>query len=88
MSGSLSSAGECFVDVDSALRQMPQLSAWMIEWQLQNGTLVLRGRVRSFYQKQLAQTAARRLRGVDQVINEIEVEQHVVGCRPHDEREH
>jgi len=37
------------------------------------GVLMLRGRLTSFYQKQLAQEAVVRLPGVTQVINDIEV---------------
>jgi osmotically-inducible protein OsmY len=37
------------------------------------GVLVLRGRVSSFYEKQLAQEAVRKLDGVDQIVNQIEV---------------
>jgi osmotically-inducible protein OsmY len=38
-----------------------------------DGVLLLRGRVSSFYEKQLAQEAVRKLEGVDQIVNQIEV---------------
>jgi osmotically-inducible protein OsmY len=38
------------------------------------GVLVLRGRVSSFYQKQLAQEGVAHIEGVVRVVNEIEVE--------------
>ena len=38
-----------------------------------NGMLFLRGRLSSFYQKQLAQEAVARLPGVTQVVNQTEV---------------
>jgi osmotically-inducible protein OsmY len=60
--------------IESVLRQTPQLVARSIEWRLEEGTLVLRGRVTSFHQKQLAQTAARRLPGISRIVNELEVE--------------
>lgn len=60
--------------IESVLRQTPQLVARRIEWHLDQGTLVLSGRVMSFYQKQLAQTATRRLPGIDRIVNELEVE--------------
>ena len=73
-------------DVESALRQALPLSAHTIEWQLTDSTLVLRGRVQSFYHKQLVTIAARRLPGIDKVINELEVEHRATGRRPlHDE---
>lgn len=39
-----------------------------------NGTLVLSGRVRSFYKKQIAQTVVAEVRGVQQIVNQIEVD--------------
>jgi osmotically-inducible protein OsmY len=41
--------------------------------EFKEGLLFLRGRLASFYQKQLAQEAVSRLEEVDQVINHIEV---------------
>lgn len=38
-----------------------------------NGVLVLQGRVKTYYLKQLAQTAAARLQGTERVDNRIEV---------------
>jgi len=38
-----------------------------------SGVLYLRGRVRSYYHKQLAQESVMNLAGIEQVINEIEV---------------
>ena len=37
------------------------------------GVVTLRGRVSSYYQKQLAQTAAMRVAGVEQLENQVEV---------------
>lgn len=41
--------------------------------EFREGLLLLRGRVSSYYHKQVAQEAVRRLDAVDQVINQIEV---------------
>ena len=38
------------------------------------GVLLLRGRLPSFYQKQLAQHAVASVKGVSQIVNEIEVD--------------
>ena len=38
-----------------------------------NGVLFLRGRSRSFYEKQIAQESVKGIAGVAQVVNEIEV---------------
>lgn len=37
------------------------------------GVLVLRGRSRSFYEKQIAQESVKGIAGVDRVVNKIEV---------------
>ena len=42
--------------------------------QYDHGTLFLRGRLPSFHQKQVAQEAIARVKGVTQVINRIEVD--------------
>jgi len=40
----------------------------------EQGVLLLRGRVSSFYHKQVAQEAVARVNGVTQVVNDIEVD--------------
>jgi osmotically-inducible protein OsmY len=60
--------------VAHVLRRTPELSGSGISWHVEEGALVLRGRVRSFYQKQVAQTVAVQLDGIARVINELEVE--------------
>jgi osmotically-inducible protein OsmY len=62
--------------VDAAkerLRKQPHLTIQRIWCEFDQGNLVLRGQVPSFYHKQLAQTAVANLDGVLQIINEIEV---------------
>jgi osmotically-inducible protein OsmY len=51
----------------------PHLAVQRIWCEYSEQTLFLHGHVPSFYLKQLAQTAVAGLRGVDQVVNEIEV---------------
>ena len=41
--------------------------------EFREGLLLLRGRVSSYYHKQVAQEAVRRLEDVDRVVNQIEV---------------
>lgn len=45
-----------------------------VAWELNGTTVVLRGRVRSFYLKQVAQSVALRQSGIARVVNEIEVD--------------
>ena len=60
--------------VDSAIRQNPHLTGHQVFCQHEQGIVVLHGRVQSFFQKQMAQEALKRLEGVEKVINELEVE--------------
>lgn len=59
--------------VGGALRRTPELSGCGISWYRDGDALVLRGRVRSFYQKQVAQTVVLHLDGFERIINELEV---------------
>ena len=44
-----------------------------ISCEYDDGVLFLRGRSRSFYEKQVAQESVKGIAGVDRVVNEIEV---------------
>ncbi len=65
---------ELRVRVDSAIKASPHLSGHQVFCQEEPGIIVLHGRVDSFFQKQMAQEALKRLDGVERVINELEVE--------------
>lgn len=55
------------------LRQSGYPALHEIECQHHEGIVFLRGRVRSYYLKQVAQEAIRCVAGVEQIINDIEV---------------
>jgi osmotically-inducible protein OsmY len=55
------------------LRKSPYLEVRDISCQCDHGMLFLRGRLSTFYHKQVAQEAVAGLAGVVQVVNEIEV---------------
>jgi len=55
------------------LRESPYLTVRSLACEFDRGVLRLRGRVSSFYQKQLAQQAVLGLSGVDEVVNEAVV---------------
>ena len=55
------------------LRSSPYRALRAISCECDQSVLLLRGRLPSFYHKQLAQEAVAGVRGVSQVINEIEV---------------
>ncbi|MCA9130304.1 MAG: BON domain-containing protein [Planctomycetales bacterium] len=60
--------------VDSAIKGSPHLAGHNVFCQEESGVVVLHGRVSSFFQKQMAQEALRKLSGVEKVINELEVD--------------
>ena len=60
--------------VDSAIRRNRHLNGHQVFCQEESGIVVLHGRVKSFFQKQMAQESLKRLEGVEKVINELEVE--------------
>ncbi len=55
------------------LRGSPYRALRAISCECDQSVLLLRGRLPSFYHKQLAQEAVARVRGVSQIVNEIEV---------------
>jgi hypothetical protein len=56
-----------------SLEQSPYWSIRRVSCEYRHGLLFLRGRLGSFYHKQLAQEAVSDVKGVLQVVNEIEV---------------
>jgi osmotically-inducible protein OsmY len=60
--------------VHVAMRLLQNRHVSGVSCEYREGTLCLRGRSRSFYQKQLAQELVRRVAGVETVVNEIEVD--------------
>jgi osmotically-inducible protein OsmY len=59
--------------VHSALQQSPYLVNHKLRFETEQGRVVLRGVVKSYYQKQMAQEALRRLEGVQHIENQLEV---------------
>jgi osmotically-inducible protein OsmY len=55
------------------LRKTPYLAVRNVSCECDRGVLFLRGRLPTFYQKQLTQEAVAGLTGVTQVVNETEV---------------
>jgi osmotically-inducible protein OsmY len=56
-----------------ALDQNPYLSRRNFRFETQDGRVVLRGIVDTFFQKQMAQESLRQVEGVDEISNELEV---------------
>ncbi len=58
---------------ERCLRRSSYLAVRAVSCEYHRGVLVLRGRLSTYYQKQLAQEAVAGIEGVSQVVNEIEV---------------
>jgi len=61
------------VSAENLVQERLVLANRQIACEYHEGTLILRGQVSSFYEKQLAQEAVRTLEGVEQIVNRIEV---------------
>jgi len=62
------------VDVQKSLAQTGYLPLGNVRCSLEGSTVILCGRVPSYYLKQIAQSAAARIAGVDNVNNQIDVD--------------
>ena len=60
-------------EAQERLRAVPHISCRDLRCEYRHGLLVLQGRVRNYYEKQLAQEAVAGLAGVAQVVNQLEV---------------
>ena len=66
--------------VSDHLRQSPYPALHGVSFEFRRGVLFLRGRLPSYYHKQLAQETVSRVQGVGQVVNETEVAQPATVC--------
>ena len=57
----------------SAIRKSPHIMSRNVDLVAEQGRIVLRGTVKSFFQKQMAQEALRRIEGVETIENQLEV---------------
>jgi len=57
----------------TALAKSPYLFGRTLRLETEQGRVTLRGEVRSYFQKQMAQEAVRRIAGVSEILNELEV---------------
>lgn len=62
-----------FERIHDALTTSPHLPKQQFRIEAADGCVVLKGSVRSFYQKQMAQEAIRRIDGVERIDNLLEV---------------
>ena len=59
--------------VHCAIEQNPYIAPRTLRFETSEGRVTLRGRVGTFFQKQMAQEAIRRVAGVQEIANELEV---------------
>jgi osmotically-inducible protein OsmY len=57
----------------SALGRNPRLANRNLRFETEEGRVTLRGVVRSYYEKQIAQETLRHVDGIEQICNELEV---------------
>ncbi len=60
-------------DVHVAIRENPHLSRRQLRFEAADGRVTLHGIVGSYYQKQMAQESLRRVDGVEEIENRLEV---------------
>ncbi len=60
--------------VDSVISANPYLTGRNLRFETEQGRVTLKGVVHSFFQKQMAQEALRKVDGVVEIENELEVE--------------
>lgn len=59
--------------IASALERSPHFPRRNVRVETADGRVVLRGIVRSYYQKQMVQEALRSIEGIDEIENQLEV---------------
>ena len=68
------SPSQIFTDrLDQALTTSPYLNGRKLRFEAAGNSIVLSGRVASFFQKQMAQEALRQVEGVGEIDNRLEV---------------
>ena len=59
--------------IRDAIQQNPHLLGRRVRIETHDGRVTLKGKVRTFYQKQMAQETLRNMAGVDRIENHLEV---------------
>jgi len=69
-------AGPLLHRIDSAIRTNPYVLHRRVFLESKHGKIILRGRVDSYYQKQMVQEVLRGLEGIAEISNELEVDEY------------
>jgi osmotically-inducible protein OsmY len=59
--------------IDQAIQTSPYVNGRLLRFETDGGRVTLQGAVQSYFQKQMAQEAVRRVAGVEQIDNCLEV---------------
>jgi osmotically-inducible protein OsmY len=59
--------------VQTALQHNPHFHGRQVHFRTEEGRVVLSGEVRSFYHKQMAQEVLRRVEGIEEIENQLQV---------------
>ena len=70
-------AGPLLHRIDSAIRANPYVLRRHVFLESEQGTITLRGRVDSYFQKQMVQEVLRGIDGIAAISNELEVAEYV-----------
>ena len=62
--------------IDSAIRQNPHVLGRHVFLESSQGKIILRGKVDSYYQKQMVQEMLRGIDGIAQISNQLEVDEY------------
>ncbi len=63
--------------IDSAIRKNPFVLHRQVFLESAQGKIILRGRVDSYYQKQMVQEVLRGMDGIAEISNQLEVDEYV-----------
>lgn len=64
---------ELLARIEKALSRNPYVPKRHLHFEAHGGRVILRGVVRSYFQKQMAQEALRHVEGIEEICNELEV---------------
>jgi osmotically-inducible protein OsmY len=64
-------------EVNQAIELSPYLGRNALRCETAHGRVTIRGEVNSFFQKQMATEAIRKLRGIEEIDNQLTVKDHV-----------
>lgn len=59
--------------LEQAIRHNPHFNGRTLRFETEEGKVILKGQVRTYFQKQMAQESVRQVAGVEEIRNDLEV---------------